>query len=132
MAAKLLIYHMDEVRTQALEGLCAALDIEPVRVDASSYGAPVGLLSGTADLKELSAGAGAMAGQMSVQPVSEEMIVMSGFTEKQFNRLLDGLKETNLRIALKAVETPTSRYWTGEMLQSELKKEREAFLRQKK
>ena len=127
MAAKLLIYQMDEARMQALEGLCAALDIEPVRVDASSYGAPVG-----ADLKELSAGAGAMAGQMSVQPVSEEMIVMSGFTEKQFNRLLDGLKETNLRIALKAVETPTSRYWTGEMLQSELKKEREAFLKQKK
>ena len=132
MAAKLLIYHMDEVRTQVLEGLCAALDIEPVRVDDSSYGAPVGLLSGTADLKELSAGAGTMAGQMSAEPVSEEMIVMSGFTEKQFNRLLDGLKETNLRIALKAVETPTSRYWTGEMLQSELKKEREAFLKQKK
>ena len=130
MAAKLLIYHMDEVRTQALEGLCAALDIEPVRVDASSYGAPVGLLSGTTSLRELSAAA--QTGPADPERITEEMIVMSGFTEKQFNRLLEGLKETNLRIALKAVETPTSRYWTGEMLQTELKKEREAFQKQEK
>lgn len=126
MAAKLLIYQMDEVRMQAVEGLCAALNIEPIRVDGSSYGAPVGLLTGSTDLRELSQGAGA-AGQMSAQPLDEEMIVMSGFTQKQFNSLLAGLKESGLRIDLKAVETPTSRFWTGEMLQTELKQEREAF-----
>lgn len=126
MAAKLLIYQMDEVRMQAVEGLCAALNIEPVRVDGSSYGAPVGLLSGSTNLQELSQGAG-VAGQMSAQPLDEEMIVMSGFTQKQFNSLLAGLKESGLRIDLKAVETPTSRFWTGEMLQTELKQEREAF-----
>ena len=127
MAAKLLIYHMDEARMQAVEGLCAALGIEPVRVEGSSYGAPVGLLSGSTDLRELSQGAGVMADPKSAQPLDEEMIVMSGFTQKQFNSLLAGLKESGLRIDLKAVETPTSRFWTGEMLQTELKQEREAF-----
>ena len=127
MAAKLLIYQMDEVRMQAVEGLCAAFGIEPVRVDGSSYGAPVGLLSGSTDLRELSQGAGVMADPKSAQPLDEEMIVMSGFTQKQFNTLLDALRETGLRISLKAVETPTSRYWTGEMLQTELCREREAY-----
>lgn len=125
MAAKLLIYHMDPVRIQALEGLCAALDIQPVRVDDASAGVPVGLLSGTTSLRELSAAA--QTGPTDPERITEEMIVMSGFTQKQFNTLLDALRETGLRISLKAVETPTSRYWTGEMLQTELRREREAY-----
>lgn len=125
MAAKLLIYHMDPVRIQALEGLCAALDIQPVRVDDASAGVPVGLLSGTTSLRELSAAA--QTGLADPERITEEMIVMSGFTQKQFNTLLDALRETGLRISLKAVETPTSRYWTGEMLQTELRREREAY-----
>ena len=131
MAAKLLMYHMDETRMQAVEGVCAAIGVEPVRVDAGSHRAPVGLLSGTADMRKLSASAADMMKPGSTEAIDEEMIVMSDFTQEQFNALLEALKEMSIRIALKAVETPFNQYWTGEMLQAELKKEREAFRRQK-
>ena len=49
----------------------------------------------------------------------------------EVNDEMEALKEMSVRIALKAVETPFNQYWTGEMLQAELKKEREAFRRQK-
>ena len=52
---------------------------------------------------------------------------MSGFTKQQFDAFLDGLKEMSLHIGLKAVETPFNRNWSGEMLQAELKREREEF-----
>ena len=126
MAAKLLIYQMEEARMQALEGLCEALAVQSIRVDRASHRAPIGLLSGTADPKGLSAGAAGMAGRGAAEAIDEEMIVMSDFTQKQFYALLDGLKEISLKIGLKAVETPYNRYWTGEMLQAELKRERQA------
>ena len=124
MAAKLLIYHMEEARIQALEGLCEALGIQPVRVDETSHQAPVGLLTGTADPRKLMSSAAA---QVPSAPIDEEMIVMSDFTEKQFHALLDTLRESAFRIGLKAVETPVNMYWTGEMLQTELKNERQAY-----
>lgn len=127
MAAKLLMYQMEEPRMQAVEGICAAIGVEPVRVDASSHAVPVGLLSGTADMGKLSAYAPDMRKRGSAEAIDEEMIVLSDFTQEQFHTLLDALKELSVRIALKAVETPFNQYWTGEMLQSELKKEREAF-----
>ena len=40
---------------------------------------------------------------------------------------LSTLREQGLVIALKAIETDENRYWNGEMLQDELKKERESF-----
>jgi len=129
MAAKLLIYHMEEARMQAVEGLCAALGIEPVRVEAGAYGAPAGLLSGTLDFRELMTSPSSAKSEAGHRPapVDEEMIVMSDLTERQFHALLDGLKEMSLRVGLKAVETPVNRHWSGEMLQEELKKERAAF-----
>lgn len=127
MAAKLLIYHMEEVRRGAVEGLCGALGIEPVPVDDSSWGAPVGLLSGSADLRTLSQAAADTAGEAPGAGIDEEMIVMSGLSKEQFNALLDGLREMSLRVALKAVETPTNQSWSGRRLQAELKRERSAM-----
>ena len=126
MAAKLLIYHMDEVRMQAAEGLCAALGIQPVRTDASEAGIPIGLLTGSADIRTLGT---LPADREMPEPaaIDEEMVVVSGFTKQQFDAFLDGLKEMSLRIGLKAVETPFNRNWSGEMLQAELKREREEF-----
>ncbi len=137
MAATVLIYHMEEDRRQILEGLCHSMDIRPVSVDAGSHHAPIGLLSGNADLKSFT---GSAAGdrrslakaegtqqETKVSPISEEMIVMCGFTRTQFDTLLDALKMAGLRIGLKAVETPTNQMWSGEMLQEELAREREAF-----
>ncbi len=127
MAATLLIYHMEEDRLRILEGLCRSMEIRPVIVDEDSHRAPIGILSGSA--KTLSPDGMAQAQLSSPHPISEEMIVMSGFTKTQFDILLDALKMSGLRIGLKAVETPTNQTWSGEMLQEELAKEREAFRR---
>ncbi len=129
MAAKLLIYHMEEARRQILENLCRSMDIEPVKVDEISHRAPICILSGNADMKTLAAGAADPGSQMPSGPITEEMIVMCGFTKTQFDILLDSLKMAGLRIGLKAVETPTNSLWNGEMLQNELCREREAFRR---
>ncbi len=132
MAATLLIYHMEEDRRRILEGLCRSMDIRPVSVDESSHRAPVGILSGNADMKTLAQGAEELAETAASCPISEEMIVMCGFTKSQFEILLDSLKMTGMRIDLKAVETPTNQMWSGEMLQAELAREREAFRRKTK
>lgn len=134
MAARLLIYHMEESRRSGVEALCGALGIQPVPVEDSSWDAPVGLLSGSADLRTLAQAAGNAAGSVSGDGIDEEMIVMCGLTKEQFNALLDGLRDMSLRVALKAVETPTNQSWSGRKLQAELKKERSAMeeMRRKK
>ena len=78
--------------------------------------------------------AGNAAGSVSGDGIDEEMIVMCGLTKEQFNALLDGLRDMSLRVALKAVETPTNQSWSGRKLQAELKKERSAMeeMRRKK
>ncbi len=132
MSTVLLTYHMDKLRAQAVGEICRALDISAVPVDESSHRAPIGLLSGHADLKRVYAAASDMNVQEEIPPIDEEMIVMSGFTKSQFDSLLDALREMGLRVGLKAVETETNQLWNGEMLQMELKSEREAFLKSKR
>ncbi len=128
MEAKVLIYRMEESRIQAVEALCRSLQITPVRVDAAQEKTPVGLLTGNADFRQLAAEAARAAAQADgAGAVDEEMIVMSALTKSQFDALLDGLRQSGVRIGLKAVETDVNRSWSGERLQTELKKEREAF-----
>ncbi len=139
MAATVLIYHMEEDRRRILEGLCRSMGIRPLYVEEDSHRSPVGILSGNADVSALmkqAAGdssfpSGNMNDDSSVSsgPISEEMIVMCDFTKTQFDTLLEALKMAGLRIGLKAVETPTNQMWSGEMLQGELAREREAFRR---
>ncbi len=139
MAATVLIYHMEEGRRQILEGLCHSMGIRPVYVDEASHRAPVGILSKNADVNALMKGSAGdrsfSSGDMndgssvSSRSISEEMIVMCDFTKTQFDTLLEALKMAGLRIGLKAVETPTNQMWSGEMLQEELAREREAFRR---
>ncbi|HCE73476.1 MAG TPA: hypothetical protein DEP67_03050, partial [Lachnospiraceae bacterium] len=59
--------------------------------------------------------------------IDEEMIIMAGFDDALLTSFLSTLREQGLVIALKAIETDENRYWNGEMLQDELKKERESF-----
>lgn len=136
MAAKVLVYHMEAGRRQLLEGLCRALGIVPVFVEQESWRAPIGLLSGNAkqSLFAVSApDAGRPEGKREALPgIREEMIVMCGFTRLQFDTFLDSLRMAGLVIGLKAVETETNQGWSGEALQQELCRERDAFSRARK
>ena len=126
--AAVLIYHMKEDRMRRLKEVCSSMGIRAVPVDREAERAPVGLLSGMLDPVKLARSAsGQRQENRGPKEIDEEMIVMAGFTEQLFNSFLDRLKEKTLRIDLKAVQTETNLYWSGEMLQAELKRERELY-----
>ena len=126
--ATVLIYHMSEVRMRMLKELCVSMGIRTAAVDRGMERAPVGLLSGQVNPVKLAQGAsGRMKEIKGPQEIDEEMIVMAGFTEALFNDFLDRMKRISLQIDLKAVQTETNLYWSGEMLQAELKRERELY-----
>jgi hypothetical protein len=120
--AVVLIYHMAAQRQAALQGLCFSMGIRALPVPDWMARCSIGALSGVPDhaqdLSELVKGPAA---------IDEEMIVMAGFTEDLFNSFLAELRDMSLRIELKAVQTETNLKWSGEMLQAELKREREIF-----
>ena len=126
--ATVLIYHMSEERMRMLKELCVSMGIRAAAVDRGMERAPVGLLSGLVNPVKLTQGAsGRMKEIRGPQAIDEEMIVMAGFTEALFNDFLDRMKRIPLQIDLKAVQTETNLYWSGEMLQAELKRERELY-----
>ena len=126
--ATVLIYHMSEERMRMLKALCVSMGIRAAAVDRGMERAPVGLLSGLVNPVKLTQGAaGRMKEIRGPQEIDEEMIVMAGFTEALFNDFLDRMKRIPLQIDLKAVQTETNLYWSGEMLQAELKRERELY-----
>ena len=126
--ATVLIYHMSEERMRMLKELCVSMGIRAAAVDRGMERAPVGLLSGLVNPVKLAQGAsGRMNEIRGPQEIDEEMIVMAGFTEALFNDFLDRMKRIPLQIDLKAVQTETNLYWSGEMLQAELKRERELY-----
>ncbi len=131
--ATVLIYHMNGNRLRQLESVCRRMNIRPLEIEPGMGTAPIGLLSGMLDpLKLMSAGGPSGREIRGPQPIDEEMIVMAGFNEKLFNSFLDRLKENGVRVSLKAVQTDTNLYWSGEMLQAELKREREIYSRMSK
>ena len=124
----LLIYHMDPSRQTALAAVCEALNIRARLADDSEGKVPIGLLTGSDNplrvIKEAEKRTGKGTKEYSID---EEMIIMSGFDENLLSSFLRTIREQGLAVGLKAVETVENRYWNGEMLQDELKKEREAF-----
>ncbi|MBP5295576.1 MAG: DUF3783 domain-containing protein [Lachnospiraceae bacterium] len=64
---------------------------------------------------------------------TEEMLVFCGFASDDLDRFLEGFRLTGVpRVDLKAVLTQYNADWTPEKLFEELKKEHEAFEKQKK
>jgi len=61
------------------------------------------------------------------EPFTEELLVMSGLSDRQLDALLAGLRRQKVGVALKAVVTPTNVGWTVQELYAELCREREAF-----
>ena len=126
--ATVLIYHMSEERMRMLKELCVSMGIRAAAVDRGMERATVGLLSGLVNPVKLTQGASGRKKEIrGPQEIDEEMIVMAGFTEALFNDFLDRMKRIPLQIDLKAVQTETNLYWSGEMLQAELKRERDLY-----
>ena len=121
----LLIYHMQQPRQAALETVCAAMKIRPVIVSDGDGRVPVGLLTRSENPIRVIREAERRGAHERV--IDEEMIIMAGFDDALLTSFLSTLRGQGLLIALKAIETDENRYWNGEMLQEELKKERASF-----
>ena len=61
------------------------------------------------------------------EPFSDEMLVMDGLDKVQFNGLLDGMRNLDARVGLKAVVTEQNLKWSPAKLHKELLAEREAM-----
>lgn len=119
MQPTVLIYHMEPERQTGISNICRSLGIYPVIVSGSLHRKAIGFFCADAgSWQDETAGPA---------PIDEEMIVMCGFNEQLFNLFLDQLRQAGLRVDLKAVQTETNAHWSAEMLQAELKREREAF-----
>lgn len=124
----LLIYHMTPQRMAALSAICVSMKVKPVAVSETETKVPIGLLTGSEEPMKVIREAEKRSGiSIAGKGIDEEMIIMAGFHEKLFGTFLSMLRQNGLLIGLKAVETEENRYWNGEMLQEELKKERKAF-----
>ncbi|MCR5122220.1 MAG: DUF3783 domain-containing protein [Ruminococcus sp.] len=60
---------------------------------------------------------------------ADECLVIAGFGRDELNELLDSLRETGVRIPLKAIYTPHNSAWSFKELIAELKKEHEYMTR---
>ena len=60
-------------------------------------------------------------------PFADEMLVMHGLSKRQFNGLLDGLRQAGVQVLLKAVVTPHNVGWSANQLYAEILAEHEAM-----
>ncbi len=70
---------------------------------------------------------GQAGGEPPTEPFTEELLVMADLHERQLDTVLAELRRKKIRIALKAVLTPTNAAWTPQELYAELCREREAI-----
>ena len=105
---------LDRGKEMRLSMIAMSLGIRFRPVAESEYGLPVGALAGDQ----------VPAGKLQTLPVDGEMIVMAHMTEKQTDALLDAIRTSGMQpIRLKAVLTPTNRFWSCGRLYQELRKE---------
>jgi len=124
---QILAYRMEGARLNALRGLCERENIRLTAVAPAQEGAPLALLAGQMAPAEMAYSAASLSSaSASLPPVSEEMLVLSGFDSPALDRLLRQLREEDLGVSLKAVLTGVNRTWSGKMLCGELKRERRA------
>lgn len=62
-------------------------------------------------------------------PIEEEMMVICGFGEEDFDRLLKVLRRNGLNVSLKAVLTEQNAVWNARQLYGEISLEREYMTR---
>lgn len=120
--ARVLLYNFaDEKRRRAVKSLLFRFSIPCREVPAEEQHRPLGALL---DLEAFEAGA-----EEEESAFGDEMLVMHDLSRRQFNGLLDGMKQAGVQVPLKAVVTPCNMGWSGARLHRELRAEHEAMSR---
>ena len=118
---KILLYNLVSSKGNKIEKLSNRLNITVKHVTASEYGEPVGFLAGIPGITskgEIFADA----------PFSDEMLVMSEFSENFLNTFLKEFKIQHIEpVYLKAIITSQNKTWDSFQLYKELSRERQAF-----
>jgi hypothetical protein len=111
---KILLYNMNTVKGKQIEQVCLPLRISCVHVAASDVLQSLGAMAGLPGFPRKLVPPFA-------PPLSEEMMVFSGFCQKEVFSLLDKLRRAGLQPPrLKAVLTPSNAGWDALMLQRQL------------
>jgi len=118
MKPTVLLYRVEETKRNAIGAVCARLQIRLRSVPAEAYGQPLETVLGLSDAALPPEEGG----------VSEEMLVMAGFSSPLMDSFLSALRQSRVSLPLKAALTQTNRHWSGAALYRELCREREAFL----
>ena len=121
----LLVFHMEEEKFKKISKICAEMGIKAVLFSGEQEKAPLGLLAGARGwMNPL-----LMAGQRQAEPLSEEMVIMAGFSDRLLESFLGKLRQNQTPVSLKAILTDQNAVWNAGQLQAELKEERAAFFR---
>ncbi len=120
--AKVLLYNFtDEKRRRAVKALLFRFAIPCREVSPEAQAYPIGALLEPNDLPHPEGQA------EEIEPFSDEMLVMHALSPRQFNGLLDGMRQAGVRVPLKAVVTPHNIGWSSRRLYGELRMEQEAL-----
>ncbi len=112
-----LLYRINEEKIRQIKMLLLRMKVKIKVVEKKDYLQPLGLLAGGKEFTKAEEYAG--------EELTEEMMVMVGFSNQRMNELLMAFRKMGIeRISLKAVLTPTNQHWNGLDLFHELRKER--------
>lgn len=117
----LLIYNPSPDALVKLRALCDALRIRCRLVKPEEYALPIGALAGIP--------AAASAANAPQAGFDETMLVICHMLSDQLDALLAGLRQFGVRVALKAVLTPSNIAWSSRQLRDELAREHAAMRR---
>ena len=106
-------------QTAALKGLLIRMGIRIKNIALEQVNEQVGALAGVAGFEK----SGATADPETVAKLQEEMLVLCNFSETRLDALLQGMRKSSIRIALKAMLTESNANWTFLQLYEELSEE---------
>lgn len=108
-------------QTAALKGLLIRMGIRIRNIALEQVQEQVGVLAGAAGFEK--SGAKSTANPEAQGKLQEEMIVLCNFSEARLDALLQGMRRSGIRIALKAMLTESNASWTFLQLYEELLEE---------
>ena len=120
----LLTYNLSPDAFIALHALCGKLGIRYRPVKPAEYALPVGALAGIPVAANADSPTGAAEAGF-----DDGMLVLCHMLSDQLDALLEGLRQSGPRVALKAVLTPSNVAWSSYRLHAELAREHAALRR---
>ena len=108
-------------QTAALKGLLIRMGIRIRNIAPEQVNEQVGALAGIAGFEK--ANAKPATDPNTAAKLQEEMLVLCNFSEARLDALLQGMRRSGIRIALKAMLTESNASWTFLQLYEELSEE---------